>query len=365
MLRLTLLFCLFPLAASAATVSLPVEYLVERRDFRWSYQAGHPLEFELFDNELCTGEPFHRELRVIGTEEVLVERSRQVRAGSQRPRLPRAARIHTTLHPEAPLPASVFLHVFTPSPALGGSCQAQSAGGGGGTGPTGPEGPPGPRGAVGPVGPQGPSGPSGETGDPGPEGAVGARGPRGFTGATGATGATGPIGPTGTTGEAGPPGPPGLTGPPGVSGDLLVVVDANGVELGRFAADDGGLRIFHETLGLVIPMVWSLGPGNVPVAVLASGLGPFYTSADCSGPAFVDAKGKLLGSSLEQLDGAPFVISGPVRVDLAYQSRKLAGSCLSGAGVVTWAMDATPFTDDLGWTFPVRLPLEVRSVPID
>jgi hypothetical protein len=122
------------------------------------------------------------------------------------------------------------------------------------------QGPIGPQGLQGPVGPQGVQGPQGEQGLPGPQG------------------------------ERGPQGDPGPRGP-----GALRVVDANGSEVGIFLAGGGAIRTINGS------------QFNLPVDTegFRRNLGElgwlYFTTPDCSGPAYMRKVGRDIFSMISPL----------------------------------------------------------------
>ena len=118
--------------------------------------------------------------------------------------------------------------------------------------------------------------------------------PRGDTGAQGAPGPSGPQGPAGASGSAGPQGVAGPQGPTGPKGDTgtnapsVVVVDADGNQIGPLISTNFGYMSSPQDAVLV-------GEGNllVPVPFTLSGFaanfsGFFFETRDCSGLRYID-----------------------------------------------------------------------------
>jgi len=139
-------------------------------------------------------------------------------------------------------------------------------------------------------------------GAPGKDGVMGAPGPTGAMGLPGAVGAQGQTGPTGSAGEVdsagpgGPAGPAGETGPAGPKGDTGAV------------GPKGGGAVWKDSFGVVVPVVGMVATGRIVFvdgdqvawgfdlinSVVGSAFDSrvpqlFYTTADCTGAAYVPA----------------------------------------------------------------------------
>jgi len=190
-------------------------------------------------------------------------------------------------------------------------------------GGAGKAGPPGTDGTDGDDGTMGLIGKAGDPGDKGTMGLRGATGPKGARGATGAKGDTGAQGMDGTScsvtdngngtktvscddstsatvadgdmGAKGDKGDPGDNGQPGAAAPITVL-DANGVELGRFISyfappdivvrSTGGVFIVYDSTTGVVWGYPHVGRTNLQ-----------FESADCTGPAYDRWKGQIIGGA--------------------------------------------------------------------
>ena len=121
-------------------------------------------------------------------------------------------------------------------------------------------------------GPQGPQGPQGQQGDTGPQGRAGPQGP---------------------AGAQGPSGTPGPTGPQGPSSPTLIVVGANGVDVGLAMYGSSGHQSSNEPSGNYVITWVDTGSSQVPIIVYRSrigwwpGMSLFFDQVNCAGNAYL------------------------------------------------------------------------------
>ena len=185
-----------------------------------------------------------------------------------------------------------------------------------------------------------------------------AAGAAGAAGATGASGATGAAGAAGLQGAQGLPGATGAKGDPG--GPLLLVHDANGVDLGPAYGFDGSYVVTYEQ------------PADQPGGAtrrffvyrtvddgISFGDALYFSAAGCTGTAYTEFTGLdvLRNGSRLFTHERPGVLQQRSAVTIA-STRAADGSCSAGdAG----AVDALPVyaAIDVGAATIVAGPLEV------
>lgn len=215
------------------------------------------------------------------------------------------------------------------------------------------------KGEAGPVGPSGPRGDQGLQGSPGQPGepvlsaqlSVGSlhcpNGGSQFSSVSGTTfacsGADGQIGPPGVPGPSGPP------GPVGPSATRVVLKTANGEVIGPvvgFSRDTRSMTVdaFVERLGMLARLF--TGSGRLEACPV------YFTSSDCSGPAFVIAGGFCEGGGRTYFSTTG--MSAPVTY---FSSWGPAGTCvLNPTGSETSAVPAQELTDP---RYPYAAPLQI------
>lgn len=186
------------------------------------------------------------------------------------------------------------------------------------------------------------------------------------------SGQNGADGKNGASGANGLPGSPGIKG---ADGGAVVVFDAEGNRIGRFAGgigfglplpaiqvlgDDGGLYLYLES-GQLLPSLLSMVGGGIPLMT------PVFTDSVCTGPAYLPVPTGLEaiasiygGSSVRYVHRALFGTSlstlGPARV------WKPTATLVGAPATPLYALSITGTCDELGPLDDGAL-LSLESVP--
>ena len=193
------------------------------------------------------------------------------------------------------------------------------------------------------------AGKDGKDGTGGTTGSMGSMGAPGLAGGSGTPGAPGPAGEAGAAGDAGPRGP---------AAGGVVWKDATGAIVHVIAYDNPGIIHVADAAG----HVWPVYTGSGAIAKIMNPQTVYYTTANCGGAAYVDARligaPRLVFQVVGDTSNYAIADNAVVTENVLYGSTGFAGGlCSSNTGGVL--PEAAPFTP----TSPIITPTSFFTAP--